>query len=162
MTVSCGFILEPLCFLYRQGRTSCLRCIFHNCRHVGPLPLGVRWPSSRATVSLKVFLSPSQGNSSSLVAQMEKNQPAMQESWIRSLAQEDHLKKGMATHPSILAWRIPWTEEPDGLQSMGSQRVGRDWVNNSFTFITQHIFKVRDPNVPSKFFVSFLFKRLFL
>ena len=45
------------------------------------------------------------------------------------------MKKGMATHFSILAWRIPWTEEPDGLQSMGSQRVGHDGVTNPFTFI---------------------------
>ena len=51
---------------------------------------------------------------------------AMQETWVQSLGQEDPLEKGMATHSSILAWRIPWTEEPGGLQSMGSQRVGRD------------------------------------
>ena len=50
--------------------------------------------------------------------------PAMQETWVRSLGQEDPLEKEMATHSSILAWRIPWTEEPGGLQSMGSQRVG--------------------------------------
>ena len=51
----------------------------------------------------------------SLVAQPVKNLPAMQETWVRSLGQEDHLKKGMATHSSILAWRIPWTEETGGL-----------------------------------------------
>ena len=50
----------------------------------------------------------------------------MQETQVRSLGQEDHLQKGMATHPSILAWRIPWTEEPGGLQSMGLQRVRHD------------------------------------
>ena len=55
------------------------------------------------------------------VAQMVKNLPAMQETWIWSLGWEDPLEKGMATHSSILAWRIPWTEEPGGLQSMGSQ-----------------------------------------
>ena len=54
---------------------------------------------------------------------MVKNLPAMQETWVLSLAQEDHLEKEMAAHPSILAWRIPWTEEPGGLQFMGSQRV---------------------------------------
>ena len=59
----------------------------------------------------------------SLVAQMVKNPPAMQETWVRSLGQEDSLEKRMATHSSILAWRIPWTEEPGGLQSMGLQRV---------------------------------------
>ena len=58
------------------------------------------------------------------VAQTVKNLPTMQETWVRSLSQEDPLEKGMATHPSILAWRIPWTEEPGELQSMGSQRVG--------------------------------------
>ena len=55
---------------------------------------------------------------------MVKNLPAMQETWIPYLVQEDSLEKGMATHSSILAWRIPWTEKPVGLQSMGSQRVG--------------------------------------
>ena len=57
---------------------------------------------------------------------MIKNMPAMQETWVQSLDWEDSLEKGMATHSSILAWEIPWTEEPGGLQSMGSQRVGRD------------------------------------
>ena len=63
---------------------------------------------------------------SSLVAQMVKNLPAMQEIQVQSLGQEVPLEKGMATHSSILAWRIPWTEEPGGPQSMGSQRVGHD------------------------------------
>ena len=54
---------------------------------------------------------------------MVKNLPAVQETWVRSLGQEDPLEKGMAAHSSILAWQIPWTEEPGGLQSMGSQRV---------------------------------------
>ena len=57
-----------------------------------------------------------------------KNPPAMQETQVRSLGQEDPLEQGMATHSSILAWRIPWTEEPGGLQSMVSQRVGHDWA----------------------------------
>ena len=59
----------------------------------------------------------------SLVAQTVKCHPAMQETWVRSLGQEVRLEKEIATHSSILAWRIPWTEEPGGLQSMGSQRV---------------------------------------
>ena len=59
----------------------------------------------------------------SLVAQMVKNLPAMLETWVRSLGREDTLEKEMATHSSILAWRIPWTEKPGGPQSMGSQRV---------------------------------------
>ena len=60
------------------------------------------------------------------MAQRLKCLPAMQKTWVRSLSQEDPLEKEMATHSSILSWRIPWTEEPGGLQSMGSQRVGRD------------------------------------
>ena len=62
----------------------------------------------------------------SLVAQRAKNLPAMQETWVWSLGWEDPLEKRMATHSSVLVWRIPWTEEPGGLQSMGSQRVGHD------------------------------------
>ena len=62
----------------------------------------------------------------SLVVQTVKNPPVMQEIWVRSLSWEDPLEKGMATHFSILAWRIPWTEEPGWLQSMGSQRVRHD------------------------------------
>ena len=57
---------------------------------------------------------------------MVKNLPAMQEIWVQSLSREDPLEKGMATHSSVLAWRIPWTEEPGRQQSMGLQRVGRD------------------------------------
>ena len=59
----------------------------------------------------------------SLVVQMIKNLPAVRETWVRSLGQEDHLEKGMATHSHILAWRIPRREEPGGIQSMGTQRV---------------------------------------
>ena len=62
----------------------------------------------------------------SLVAQMVKNLLAMRETWVRSLSWEDSLEEGMAAHSSILAWEIPWTEEPGRLQSMGSQRVGHD------------------------------------
>ena len=61
-----------------------------------------------------------------LIAQSVKNLPAVQETWVRSLGWEDPLEKEMATHSSILAWEIPWIEEPDRLQSMGSQRVGHD------------------------------------
>jgi len=63
----------------------------------------------------------------SLVAQTVKNPPAMQETWAGSLDQEDPLEKGMATHPSTLVWRIPWTEEPGGLQTLGSQ----SWLSDS-------------------------------
>ena len=63
---------------------------------------------------------------SSLVAQMVKNLPAVQKTWVQASGQEDPLEKGMAIHSNILAWRIPWTEEPGGLPSMGLQRVGHD------------------------------------
>ena len=62
----------------------------------------------------------------SLVAQMVNNLLAMQETQVQTLGQEDPLEEGKATHSSTLAWRIPWTEEPGGLQSMGLQRVGHD------------------------------------
>src|SRR5574340_240593 len=84
---------------------------------------------------------------------MIKNAPAMRETWVGSLGWEDPLEEGMATHSSILAWRIPWTEEPGGLQSMGSQRVGEDfgdyfywlvgnWINKSFSNVLRVNFVV--------------------
>ena len=65
-----------------------------------------------------------------LVAQMVKNLPAMQDSQVQSLGQEDPLEKGMGMHSNIVAWRIPRTEEPGGLQSIGSQRVRHDGVTS--------------------------------
>ena len=65
-----------------------------------------------------------------LVALRVKRLPAMQETWVRSLGQEDLLEKEMATHSSTLAWKIPWTEEPGRLQSMESQRVRHDWATS--------------------------------
>ena len=77
--------------------------------------------------------SPGEGNGNplqyawaSLLARLVKTPPAMQEAWAQALGQQDPLEEEMATHSSILAWRIPWTEEPGGLQSVGSQRVGQD------------------------------------
>ena len=64
----------------------------------------------------------------SLVTQRVKHLPALRETSVRSLGREDPLEKEMATHSNILAWRIPWTEEPGRLKFMGSQRVGHDWV----------------------------------
>ena len=66
------------------------------------------------------------GSRASLVTQAVKKPPAVQETQVQSLGGEDPLEKAMATHSSILAWKIPWTEEPGGLQSMGLQRVGHD------------------------------------
>ena len=75
----------------------------------------------------------------SLVAQMVKTLPAMWETQVRSLGQEDSLERGRATHFSILAWRIPWTEEPGELQSMGLQRVGHDQVTGTFPLFCIHL-----------------------
>ena len=72
------------------------------------------------------------------VAQMVKNLPARQETRVQSLGWEDPLEEEMATHSSSLAWRIPWTEEPGVLQSMGSQRVGHDWLTNTRTHARTH------------------------
>ena len=66
------------------------------------------------------------------MAQTVKNPTTMQETWIQSLGWEDPLEKELATHPSILAWEIPWTEEPGGVQSMGSQRVAK-WPHHLAT-----------------------------
>ena len=77
-------------------------------------------------LSLRVF-----SNSwpwASLVAQSVKNSPSVWETWVQSLGWEDSLEEGMATHSSIIAWRIPMDREPGGIQSMESQRVGHDWL----------------------------------
>ena len=72
-----------------------------------------------------------------------KSLPATLETRVQSLSQED-LEKDMATRSNILAWRIPWTEEPGGLQSMGSQRVGHHGVTNTLTFFFQHISRLNE------------------
>ena len=74
----------------------------------------------------------------SLVAQTVKNLHAIWKTWGRSLPLEDLLKKGMATHSSILTWRIPWTEEPGKLQSIGLQRVRQDWATNTHKHTHTH------------------------
>ena len=81
-------------------------------------------------------LSASSNHWASLVAQTVKNLLAMRETWVQFLGCKDPLEKGTATHSSILAWRIPWTEEPGGLQSIRLQRVGHDWVTNTYTATT--------------------------
>ena len=70
----------------------------------------------------------------SLVAQIVKHLPTMRETWVQSLGQEYSLEKEMATHCSILAWKIPWMEEPGRLQSMGSLRVGHNWATFFVSF----------------------------
>ena len=84
------------------------------------------WSLSRFCISLVIL-------QDSLVAQTVRNLPAMQVTWVQFPGQEDPLEKGMATHSSILAWRIPWTEKPGGLHSMGSQRVRHDYAANTTT-----------------------------
>ena len=76
----------------------------------------------------------------SLVAHTVKNPPTMRETWVWSLGWDEPLEEGMATHSSILAWRIPWTEEPGGIQSMGSQRVRHNWATKHST---QHMYIFR-------------------
>ena len=75
-----------------------------------------------------------------LVAQRIKRLPAIRETRVRFLGQEDPLEKEIAIHSSTLAWKIPWTEEPDRLQSMGSQRVGHDWATSHFTLLSEASF----------------------
>ena len=79
----------------------------------------------------------------SLVARLVKNLPTVQETRVQSQDWEDPLEKKMATHSSILAWKISWTEEPGGLQSMVLQRVGQNWVTNTYLLI---LCLVRDTN----------------
>ena len=98
--------------------SSCFWCMIYLLRHSCSL----------------IFPSLAQQNISGfdlLVAQKVKNLFAMWETQVQFLGREDPLEKGMATHSSILAWRTPRTEEPGGLQSMGLQRVGHDWTNNT-------------------------------
>ena len=108
------------------------------CRTRVPLPL--QWPDSSKGAKLFIaqkrslqYFFPQDAKAyrpliymTSLVVQMVKNLPAMQETQVQSLGQEDPLEKGMSTYSSSLAWRIPWTEEPGSLQSTGSQRVRHD------------------------------------
>ena len=75
-----------------------------------------------------------------LMAQTVKNLPATRETWVWPLDWEDPLEKSMATHSCVLAWRIPWTEEPGGLQSTGSQRVWYNWVTKHITYIYVEIY----------------------
>ena len=88
-------------------------------------------PQSVVSLAKLIF----QHNKTSLLAQMVKHLSAMRETWVQPLGQEDPLEKEMAIHSSTIAWKIPWTEEPGRLQSMGWQRVGHDWATSlTFTF----------------------------
>ena len=97
------------------------------------------WPCMIITMYVLTFLLNIDSyhiSRASLVAQWVKRLPTMRETWVQSLGREDPLEKEVATHSSTLAWRIPWTEKPGRLQSMGSQRVGHDWVTFPFPFPT--------------------------
>ena len=84
-------------------------------------------------------------NRTFLVARLVKNLPAMWKTWIWFLGWEDPLKKGMGTHFSNLAWRIPWTEEPGRVQSMGSRRVSKDWATFTFTKLIINVMYLNHP-----------------
>ena len=89
-----------------------------------------RHQSNQDDWSWEGFVRPRRPTWASLMAQTVKRLPAMQETRVRFLGQEDLLEKEMAIYSSTLAWKIPWMEKPDKLQSMGLQRVGRDWVTS--------------------------------
>ena len=95
------------------------------------------------------------GTQTSLVAQMVKHLPMMQETWVRFLGGEDPLEKEMATHSTILVWRIPWTEKPGRMQSIGSQKVGHDWRDLACRHTLMYIlfFIYTCLNVSSKLYV---------
>ena len=86
------------------------------------------WVYTHTHTHTHIYTYPLQYSWASLVVQMVKNLPAVWETWVQSLGWEDPLEEGMAAHSSTLAWRIPRTEEPGGLQSMGSQTVRHDLV----------------------------------
>ena len=93
---------------------------------------------------------------SSLMAQWWRIHLPMQETWVQSLDQEDPLGKDMTTHSSILAWEIPWTEEPGGPQSMGTQRVGHDWARklHASLWVESDINTLKTPRVKDLFSIS--------
>ena len=120
--------------IFTAGQVSKLRCSLRN-SCLWRLYFGIVF----LPLYLKIYLYVFTWVRASLVAQRLKHLPAMRETWVRSLGWEDPLEKEMATHSSTLAWRIPWREEPGRLQSMGSQRVGHDWVTSltSLTYLCQ-------------------------
>ena len=110
-----------------ESKTStfiCSNMVFHEDFH--PLWTFLKDPYNCGMNSYRPRISYYLCKLASLVAQMVKNLPAVQETWVQSLGWKDPLEEGMATYSSILAWITPWTEEPGRLQSMGSQRVRHD------------------------------------
>ena len=129
--LTCTIYIRLLCALGFPG-SSAGKDSACNTRDPGSIPGLERSPG-------KGIGYPLQYSCTSLVAQMVKNLPAKQETWVLSLGWEDSLEEEMTTNSSILAWRISWTEEPGGLLSMGSRRVGHDWATNTFTFHFKYI-----------------------
>ena len=125
------FTLDCLCWFYIQNSVWLLKTMGIYVNNISKIKR--KWSISHSVENLKDCLSLKLW--ASLVVQKLKHLPAMWETQVWSLGQEDPLEKEMATPSSILAWRIPWTEEPGRLQSTGSQRVGHDWVTSlTFTF----------------------------
>ena len=124
--VGCHALLQGI--FQTQGSNQCLLGLLH--WQAGSLPLV---PAGKPNLSIEAcvytrrdltFLSSNKIQVNSLVVQKVKNLPAVRRTWVWSLDREDLLEKGMATHSGILAWSIPWTEEPGRLQFMGLQRIG--------------------------------------
>ena len=133
--VGCHFLFQGI--FPTQGLNPHHLCFLN--WHTGSLPLAPPGkPHYVAIGAMKISRQGGQDSSRKLaeeqLAQMVKNLPAMQETRVRSLGGEDPLEEEMVTHSSIFAWRIPWSEEPGRLQSMGSQRVRHNWATNIFTF----------------------------
>ena len=120
ITTSMGMSLSRLWEFDGEGNLACCSPLGHQ---ESCTTEWVNWTEQNRYIFLKI-------------AQTVKNLHAMQETWVWSLGWDDPLEKGVATHSSILARRIPWTEEPGGLQSMGLQRVGHDWATTTTTTTT--------------------------
>ena len=103
----------------------------------------ISWLQSPSAVILEPPKIKSAAVSISLVAQTVKHQSTMRETWVWSLGREDPLEKEMAIHSGTIAWKIPWTEETGRLQSMGSQRVGHDWVTSLSLSLFPHLFPMK-------------------
>ena len=128
-------------FAYSLLPPSELRILWQACYSLASIPQIWEFVEISCCLLLLCVLAACLFNSrASLMAQMVKNLPAVQKTWIWFLGWKDPLQKGMATHSSILAWRIPWTKEPCGLQFMGLQRVGHDWVTKCFHFCNSDCF----------------------
>ena len=120
--------------------SKCCKSGFLFLRVVGPAFSSWTEKNVRKTIVTPLVLYYCLDCVSTLMAQMVvtvMNPPAMQETWVQFLGREDPLEKEIETHASILAWRIPWTKESDGLQSMGSHRVRHDWTTNTDTYLSQ-------------------------